>query len=240
MAFVEACYTNGLLAALPGTAFHRISPHLQEVELELGQVLGSDDRPVSYVYFPITALVSVLCHTRTGATVEVALIGSDGVVGMSFADAYAWTPGLAVVQHPGQALRVPMRVMREEFARGGPLQLLTLRYARLLTAQIAQTALCNRLHHLDEQLCRWILVHMDRYGSHRIEATQQQVAAMLGVRREGVSAAARKLQEAGVLHWGRGRLRVTDRVALESHCCECYDVVRDMARRVFALTPPSE
>jgi CRP-like cAMP-binding protein len=231
---------NGLLAALPVADFRRIEPYLQEVELEVGQVLGAADRPVTHVYFPSTSLVSALCNTRTGATVEVAVVGSDGVVGMSFADSLPWAPGLAVVQRTGQALRVPIRVMREEFARGGPLQVLTLRYATLLTAEIAQTALCNRLHRLSEQLSRWILTNMDLCGSDRIFATQQQVAMTLGVRREGVSAAASRLEEAGMLHWGRGRLHVTDRPALESHCCECYAVVCRMRERLFAPTPPLE
>lgn len=240
MSYAETTCANELLASLPAPDLERLEPHLRVAELESGQVLCQSTKAPRHVYFPTTALVSLLYNTPSGDAMDVAMTGSDGMVGMSFGPALAWAPGRAVVQRAGEALSLPAQVMQEEFARGGPLQWLTLRYTQLLMAQIAQTALCNRLHRLDQQLARWILTSLDRCGGDRLEATQQEVARMLGVRREGVSSAVRRLEDDGALYWGRGRLRVNDRTVLEKHCCECYPALRSLSERLAALTPPAE
>lgn len=230
---------NSLLAALPPAELERIQPHLQVTGLEHGQVLCKASRPPRHVYFPTTALVSLLYHTPSGEGIDVAVTGPEGMVGMPFA--LPWSTGQAVVQCAGEALSLPVTVMQEEFARGGSLQWMALRYGQLLLAQVAQTALCNRLHRIDQQLARWILTTLDRSeNGERLQVTQAQVAKMLGVRREGVSSAVRKLEAAGVLYWGRGRLKVTDRARLKSHCCECYDALRTLAQRLEAITPPAD
>ncbi|MDB5898462.1 MAG: Crp/Fnr family transcriptional regulator [Ramlibacter sp.] len=228
---------NALLAALPPPDFSRVERHLQTVTLEENQQLAGGRRAISYAYFPTQALVSHLCSTPSGESIEVAMTGPDGVVGFDFAQAPLWEPGPAVVQRAGEALRLPHSVMREEFARGEFMQLLVLRYGALLMAQMAQTALCNRLHRVDQQLCRWILMSVDRCGPGRMSITQQQLAAMLGVRREGVSAAVGRLQASGALRWGRGRLDVIDRSDLERNCCECYRTLKASASRMYELTP---
>jgi hypothetical protein len=229
---------NHLLAALRPEELQRLQPHLEPAALVHDQQLCQPGLVVSHVHFPTTALVSLVCSTCAGDSIEVGMIGSDGVVGATFAVQDRWTLGRAVVQRAGGALRLPLRVLQREFARGGSLQLLTLRHGELLMAQVAQTALCSHRHRLDEQLCRWILSNLDRTGSARLEVTQQHVAGMLGVRREGVSTAVRRLQADGLLYWGRGRLQVADRAALESRCCECYGVLRTTSQRLFGLTPP--
>lgn len=231
---------NHLLAALRAEELQRLEPHLDPVGLEQGQLLCAPGRTVSHVYFPTTALVSVLCSTFAGDSIEVAMTGPEGLVGATFASNGQWAHGRAVVQRAGGALRLPLAVLQREFARGGSLQLLTLRHGELEKAQMAQTALCSRMHKLDEQLCRWILMSLDRCDSTRFAVTQQRVAGMLGVRREGVSAAVRKLQADGLLHWGRGRLQVMDRPALESRCCECYGAMRSASQRLFGVIPRSE
>jgi CRP-like cAMP-binding protein len=238
MSSSEAACPNALLSALPAEDFRRIEPELSRSELSSGQVLlGQQIIPI-YVYFPTTALISVLCTSASGESMDVAITGADGVVG-GFTVPAQWASGSAVVQRRGGALRLPASVLRQEFARGGALQRQVLLYTQLLMTQMAQTALCNRLHRLDQQLCRWILMSMDRCGSDRLEITQQQLATMLGVRREGVSAAARRLQNAGLVYWGRGRLRVLDRGGLEAQSCECYEAVRTAAHRLFDFRPPS-
>lgn len=228
---------NHLLAALRPEDLQRIESQLEETTLELGQVLFAPGRSVTHVYFPTTALVSVLCSTYAGDSIEVAMTGPEGVVGPTFASNGQWAHGRVVVQRGGGAFRLPSSIMHREFLRGGALQLLTLRYGELQKAQMAQTALCGRMHKLEEQLCRWILMSLDRCDGMRLAVTQQQVASMLGVRREGVSAAVRRLQEEGLLHWGRGRLQVTDRVTLEARCCECYGAIRSTSQRLFGLNP---
>lgn len=241
MSATASAQGNLLLAALPEAELDRIRPHLQVTELENGQVLCKASRPPRHVYFPTTALVSLLYHTPSGEGIDVAVTGPEGMVGMPFGPSLPWSTGQAVVQCAGEALSLPVSVMQEEFARGGSLQWMALRCGQLLLAQVAQTALCNRLHRIDQQLARWILTTLDRSESgERLQFTQAQVAKMLGVRREGVSSAVRKLEAAGALYWGRGRLKVTDRARLESHCCECYGALRALAQRLEALTPPSD
>jgi CRP-like cAMP-binding protein len=224
---------NELLSALPADEYTRLQPHLRSTHLKAGEVLS--DGQVHHVYFPTSALVSLLCSTPTGESMDVALTGCDGMVGLPFAGAEPWAPSQAVVQRTGEALRLPLPVVRAEFHRGGSLQVLTLRYTQLLMAQMAQTALCSRRHRLDQQLARWILMSMDRCGSKRLDVTQQQLASMFGVRREGVSLAVARLQSAGVLHWGRGRMHVTDRAGLEALCCECYATLCATSHRLFGV-----
>lgn len=225
--------TNGLLDALDPDEFQRLGPRLELVALRQGEVLCEEGRPVTHVYFPTTALVSVLCSTRTGESIEVAAVASAGMVGLTFSASGNWTPGRAVVEGAGHAWRLPVAALRLELATGGNLQLLALRHQQLLMLQMAQIALCSRLHHVDQQLCRWILVSLDREGCDRLPVNQQQVARMLGVRREAISAGSGRLQQLGLLHWGRGRVHVIDRPGLEAHCCECYSHVNAQAQDLF-------
>jgi CRP-like cAMP-binding protein len=223
------CSYNGLLAALSAEELDGLQPQLRQAALHQGTVLCSEGQPVTHVYFPTTAVISIACSTITGDSMDVAIIADDGLAGLTFSASGEWTPGRVVVQRSGEAWRLPASVLRQAFAQGGNLQLLALRYQQFLMAQMAQTALCSRLHRVDRQLCRWILGSLERSGGERLNATQQQVARMLGVRREAVSAAVGRLEQQGVLHWGRGRLRVLDHAALESNCCECYHVLRGQA-----------
>lgn len=234
---MRIAYTNRLLAELAAEEQRRLEPHLVLVFLQQDAVLCTDGSAVSHVYFPTTALVSILCGTSTGDSLDVAVTGAEGIVGLSFAASGHWSPGRTVVQCSGHAWRLPAPVLHQEFGRGGPLQSQLLRYHQRLMAQIAQAAVCSRLHRVDQQLCRWILDSLDRRGGDRIDATQQQVARMLGVRREAVSMAAGKLEDHGVLHWGRGHLRVRDRAALESHCCECYHRLRGQPHACGPVMP---
>lgn len=231
-----ARYQNVLLDALPADESRRLSGHLVLVLLQQDSVLCGDGRAVAHAYFPTTALVSILCSTSGGDCMDVAAIGPDGLVGLTFSASGHWTPGRAVVQRSGEAWRVPVTALHQELAHGGTLQLLALRYQQLLMAQMAQTALCSRVHRLDQQLSRWILAAVDHGGSERIEVTQQQVARMLGVRREAISGAAGRLEAQGALHWGRGHLRVLDRAALAAHCCECHEALREEAQVLFPFT----
>jgi CRP-like cAMP-binding protein len=230
---MEGSFKNGLLDALTPDEFQRLGPRLELVALRQGEVLCEEGRPVTHVYFPTTSLVSVLCSTSSGESIQVAAVASDGVVGLTFAASGHWTPGRAVVESAGLAWRLPVAALRFELMTGGNLQLLALRHQQLLMVQMAQTALCSRLHRVDQQLCRWILVSLDREGGDRLPANQQQVARLLGVRREAISAGSGRLQQLGLLHWGRGRLHVTDRRRLEAHCCECYSHLRAQAQDFF-------
>ena len=229
-------YNNDLLDALPAEESRRLAGQLVMVLLHQEELLCGEGRPVAHVYFPTSALVSILCSTSRGDSMDVAVIGSEGIVGLTFSASSHWTPGRAVVQRAGEAWRLPLAALHQEFASCDTLQKLALRYQQLLMAQMAQTALCSRLHRVDQQLCRWILAMVDRYDSDRLDATQQQVARMLGVRREAVSAAATRLEADGALHWGRGHLRVLDRAALALHCCECHEAMRQGAQALFPLT----
>lgn len=235
----EVSYPNSILCALPAEDYQRIEPDLHRTDLVAGQVLYGGRSYSNDVYFPLTALVAVLCTSLSGESLDVALTGADGMVGGLLAVPTHWAPGSAVVQRRGAAVRLPASILRQEFARGGALQRQVLLYTQLLMAQIAQTAMCNRLHRIDQQLCRWILMSMDRCGRDRLEITQQQLATMLGVRREGVSLAVRRLQSAGYLYWGRGRVHVLNRAGLEAQCCECYEALRNADRRLFDFTRPA-
>jgi CRP-like cAMP-binding protein len=223
--------SNGLLAALTRTELKRLSAHLEAFEMPLGHVVHEPGRVLQHVYFPTTAIVSLLYVLEDGASAEIAVVGNDGVVGISLFMGGETTPSRAVVQSAGDAWRLPARFMHEEFNRGGNLQLLLLRYTQCLITQMAQTAVCNRHHSVDQQLCRWLLLSLDRLDGSELVMTQELIANMLGVRREGVTAAAGKLQKAGVIEYRRGRIGVLDRAKLETLSCECYSVVhRECAR----------
>ena len=226
---------NRLLDALSAAELKRIRPDLQPVAMTLGEVVYESGRELSYVYLPIDCIVSLLYVLENGASAEIAVVGNEGVVGISIFMGGESTPSRAVVQSAGIAFRLPADVMRREFKRGGGMQHLMLRYTQSLIAQMAQTAVCNSHHSVDQQLCRWLLLSLDRLESPEIVMTQELIANMLGVRREGVTEAAGKLQKAGVISYRRGHIKVLDRRRLEGMSCECYDVVRRETSRLLPL-----
>ena len=224
---------NALLAALPAVVRARWDPHLEPVELALGQVLSESGWRMNHVYFPTTAIVSLLCVMRDGASTEIAVVGRDGLVGISLFMGGESTTSRAVVQSAGLGLRLDSAFLMQEFNEGGPVLHLLLRYTQALITQMAQTAVCNRHHSLDQQLCRWLLLSLDRLGSDELVMTQELIANMLGVRREGVTEAAGKLQQAGLVRYRRGHITVLDRSGLERRSCECYGVVRTEYERLL-------
>ncbi|WP_428414952.1 Crp/Fnr family transcriptional regulator [Methylibium sp.] len=226
MAEVPDPRKNHLLAALPPAEWHRWQPLLEPVELPLGQVLYEPGRTLSHVYFPTTAIVSLLYVMEDGASAEIAVVGFEGIVGVSLFMGGGSTPSRAVVQSAGLGYRLAADVMKQEFNRAGPVLHLLLRYTQALITQMAQTAVCNRHHSLDRQLCRWLLLSLDRLHGNELSMTQELIANMLGVRREGVTEAALKLQKAGLIRYARGRITVLDRPGLEQRTCECYAVVK--------------
>jgi CRP-like cAMP-binding protein len=217
---------NHLLAVLPAPELERWLPQLEPVTLTLGQVLYESGVTLEHVYFPTTAIVSLLYVMEDGASAEIAVVGNEGVVGVSLFMGGESTPSRAVVQSAGQGLRLKAQLMKDEFNRAGPVMHLLLRYTQALITQMAQTAVCNRHHSLDQQLCRWLLLSLDRLPGNELVMTQELIANMLGVRREGVTEGALKLQQAGLIRYARGRITVLDRAALEKRTCECYAVVR--------------
>lgn len=217
---------NHLLDALSKAELKRLRPHLEPVAMPLGQVVYESGRMLDHVYFPATAIISLLYVMEDGASAEIAVVGNEGLVGISLFMGGETTPSRAVVQSAGDAFRLAARHLRVEFNRAGPLQHLLLRYTQSLITQMAQTAVCNRHHSVDQQLCRWLLLSLDRLPSDELVMTQELIANMLGVRREGVTAAAGKLQDAGVIEYRRGHIKVLDRPKLEKMSCECYEVVR--------------
>ncbi len=224
---------NHLLGAIPQVEWKRFAPHLVPVNLVLGEVLYESGTDQPYVYFPTDSIVSLLYVLADGASAEIAIVGNEGLVGVSLFMDGGTTPNRAVVQSAGHAFRMRARHLRDEFALNGPLQQLTLRYAQALLTQMGQTAVCNRFHTVDQQLCRWLLMSLDRLPSDEVTMTQELIANMLGVRREGVTEAAGKLQRAGVIQYSRGRIRVLDRPRLEGMTCECYEVVRKEYARLL-------
>ena len=217
---------NQLLAALPDREWRRFLPHLEPVTLSLGQVLCESGRAPAHVVFPTTAIASLMYMTLHGGSSEVAVVGNDGVVGISlFMGGYA-TPSRAVVQSAGHGFRLSAQMVRSEVARGGAVLRLMLRYAQALIEQVAQTAVCNRYHSIDQQLARRLLLGLDRLPSDTMEMTQELAANLLGVRREGITAAAHKLQLAGVIRYSRGHIEVLDRHRLERRTCECYALAK--------------
>ena len=224
---------NRILAVLPEADHARLQPHLRVVPLALGEVLYEPGAVLQHLYFPIDSIVSLLYVMENGASAEIAIVGNDGVVGVSLFMGGITTPSRAVVQSAGTAVRMPGLLLKEEFSRAGPLQQLLLRYTQALLTQMAQTAVCNRHHSLDQQLCRWLLLSLDRLPSSEVVMTQELIANMLGVRREGVTEAAGNLQEAGVIRYSRGRIEVLDRSGLEARACECYAVVKRESDRLL-------
>jgi CRP-like cAMP-binding protein len=226
MALTPDPLANQLLAALPPAEWERWQPLLEPVELKLGQVLYESGTPQSHVYFPTTAIVSLLYVMENGASAEIAVVGHEGIVGVSLFMGGNTTPSRAVVQSAGQGFKLAARHMKLEFDKAGPAMHLLLRYTQALITQMSQTAVCNRHHSLDQQLCRWLLLSLDRLPGSELVMTQELIANMLGVRREGVTAGALKLQEAGLIRYARGHITVLDRAGLEKRTCECYAVVK--------------
>jgi len=218
--------TNQLLAALPDAEWNRWQPLLEAVSLSLGDVLYEPGALLSHVYFPADAIVSLLYVMENGASAEIAVVGNEGMVGVSLFMGGESTPGRAVVQSAGQGFRLRAQTLKDEFNRAGPVLHLLLRYTQALITQMAQTAVCNRHHSLDQQLCRWLLLSLDRLPDNELAMTQELIANMLGVRREGVTEAASRLQQAGLIRYSRGRIVVLDRALLEKRTCECYAVVK--------------
>ncbi len=229
---------NRLLAALPETELARWFPHLEAVEMPLGKVLYESGSRLAHVYFPTTSIVSLLYVMEDGASAEIAVVGNEGIVGISLFMGGESTPSRALVQSAGQGYRLKAELMLQEFDRAGPVMHLLLRYTQALITQMAQTAVCNRHHSLDQQLCRWLLLSLDRLHSKELVMTQELIANMLGVRREGVTEAAGNLQQAGLIRYQRGHITVLDREKLELRTCECYAVVKKEYDRL--LTPRME
>ena len=217
--------SNQLLAALPDAEWQRWQPLLEAVDMPLGQVLYESGSTLSHVYFPTTSIVSLLYVMEDGASAEIAVVGHEGLVGISLFMGGESTPSRAVVQSAGQGFRLSSETIKDEFKRAPVLHLL-LRYTQALITQMTQTAVCNRHHSLDQQLCRWLLLSLDRLQGDELVMTQELIANMLGVRREGVTEGALKLQEAGLIRYARGRIKVLDRAGLEARTCECYAVVK--------------
>ncbi|KDB51462.1 Crp/Fnr family transcriptional regulator [Sphaerotilus natans] len=228
-----AITANQLLAALPEAELARWQDQLEWVDLPLGAVLHESGRRPRHAYFPTTAIVSLLYVMENGASAEIAVVGHEGLVGVPLFMGGESTLSRAVVQSAGQGFRLSSRVLKEEFERSGPVMHLLLRYTQALITQMAQTAVCNRHHSLDQQLCRWLLLSLDRLSGSDLMMTQELIANMLGVRREGVTEAALSLQRAGLIRYARGRIHVLDRGGLERRTCECYAVVRAEYERLL-------
>lgn len=224
---------NYLLAALPPEVQARFFPHLELVALPLGKVLHESGDTMRYVYFPTDSIVSLLYVTENGASAEISVVGNEGIVGISLFMGGERTLTRAVVQSGGYGYRLPGQRLKDEFNRHGDLLLLMLRYTQALITQMAQTAVCNRHHTIEQQLCRWLLLSLDRLKDNELVMTQELISNMLGVRREGVTDAAGKLQKAGVIEYSRGHIYVLDRPRLEKMCCECYAVVKAETDRLL-------
>jgi CRP-like cAMP-binding protein len=230
---------NHLLAALPDAEWTRWQPHLEPVLLPLGKSLYESGGKLSHVYFPTTSIVSLLYVMEDGASAEIAVVGNEGLVGVSLFMGGESTTSRAVVQSAGRGFRLRSSVLMQEFNRAGPALHLLLRYTQALITQMAQTAVCNRHHSLDQQLCRWLLLSLDRLKGHDLIMTQELMANMLGVRREGVTEAAGNLQRDGLIEYQRGRIKVLDRKRLELRSCECYAVVKTEYERLLPATTAS-
>ena len=224
---------NHLLAALPNSVQARLLPQLESVQMPLGGVLYESGGTLSHVYFPTTAIVSLLYVMENGASAEIAVVGNEGIVGISLFMGGESTPSRAVVQSAGHGFRLKSAAVKDEFNQAGPVLQLLLRYTQALITQMAQTAVCNRHHSLDQQLCRWLLLSLDRLSGDELLMTQELIANMLGVRREGVTESAMKLQNAGLIRYARGRISVLDRTGLEKRTCECYAVVKKEYERLL-------
>ena len=224
---------NHLLAALPTVNYEHLLPSLELIALPLGWAVYEAGRKQGYVYFPTDSIISLLYVMENGSSAEIAVTGNDGVVGIALFMGGETTPSRAVVQSAGYAYRLKAGILKKEFEHGGPLQQLLLRYTQSLITQMAQTAVCNRHHSVEQQLCRWLLLSLDRLPSNQLTMTQELIANMLGVRREGVTEAAGHLQAAGIMRYSRGRITILDRRKLEAHVCECYAVVKKEMDRLL-------
>lgn len=230
--------SNHLLAALPASERERIFPYLELVTMPLGKVLYEPGDLLRHVYFPINSIISLLFVMENGASAEISVVGNEGLIGIALFMGGETTPSRAIVQSAGHAYRLVGQRLKDEFNRHGVLQLLLLRYTQALITQMAQTAVCNRHHTVDQQLCRWLLLSLDRLPSNRLTMTQELIANMLGVRREGVTEAAGKLQKLGVIQYVRGEITVLDRPRLEQLSCECYAVVKKETDRLLRHHTP--
>jgi CRP-like cAMP-binding protein len=224
---------NRLLAALPVEEMERLLPHLEQVSFTLGEVIYESGGHLDYVYFPTNAIISLLYMMENGSSAEMGLAGNEGVVGIALFMGGGTMPNRAVIQSAGTVIRIKAKVLQDEFARGGQFQKLLLRYTQALITQISQTAVCNRLHSVEQQLCRWLLLSHDRVQTDELIMTQTLIADMLGVWREGVTLAAGRLQDLGAIRYARGRIMILDREKLEATVCECYRVVKDEYDRLL-------
>jgi CRP-like cAMP-binding protein len=227
--------TQQLLSTLPLEDQERLLPGLQPVTLSLGEVVYESGAHLDSVYFPTTSIVSLLYTMENGSIAEMGLVGNDGVVGIALFLGGETTPNRAVVQIAGHAWRMSARALREEFARIGPFHEMLLRYTQALITQISQTAVCNRLHSVEQRLCRWLLLIHDRMDSEELPMTQEFISSMLGGRRESVTIAAGRLQAAGLIHYARGHIRILDRHGLQTQVCECYQIVKDESERLLGI-----
>ena len=229
---------NHILAALTAEDYARLLPDLELVPVPLGWAVHESGGQMGFVYFPTTSIVSLLYVMEDGASAEIAIVGNEGLVGIALFMGGETTPSRAVVQSAGHAYRLKSAVLKNEFERGGALQHLLLRYTQAMITQMAQTAVCNRHHSLEQQLCRWLLLSLDRLSSNVLIMTQELIANMLGVRREGVTEAAGTLQADGLIHYSRGKITVLDRPRLEQRVCECYAVVKKEFDRLLPYKLP--
>jgi len=228
---------NHLLAALPLDVQSRLFPNLEGLSLPLGEVLYESGDTLHHVFFPTDSIVSLLYVMENGASAEISVVGNEGLIGVAVFMGGESTPSRAIVQSAGYVYKLAGQALKDEFNRHSEMQILMLRYTQSLITQMAQTAVCNRHHSIDQQLCRWLLLSLDRLSSNRLTMTQELIANMLGVRREGVTDAAGKLQELGVIHYSRGQITVLDRPKLETLSCECYAVVKKETDRLLPYVP---
>ena len=224
---------NLILAALPAADFQRLLPQLELISMPLGHSLYESGGHLEYVYFPVEGIVSLLYVTRGGNSAELAVVGCEGMIGVSLFMGGETTPNRAVVQSACRAYRLPAHVLKAHFAEGGAMQLILLKFTQALITQISQTAVCNLHHTVDQQLCRWLLLSLDRLPENRLQMTQELIANMLGVRRQGVTESAGKLEREGLIKYSRGLITVLDRPALEKRSCECYSVVKTETERLL-------
>jgi CRP-like cAMP-binding protein len=229
----DTALNNGLLARLPAEEYERLRPELELVSFALGDVVYESGRQIAHIYFPTKAIISLLYMMKNGSSAEMGMVGTEGVIGIALFMGGDTMPNRAVVQSAGEAVKLKAKVLQDEFRRGGEFQRLLLRFTQALITQMSQTAVCNRLHTVEQQLCRWLLISRDRIKCDELTMTQELIANMLGVRREGVNAAAHRLQEAGLIAYSRGRINILDREGLEATVCECYQVVKDEYDRLL-------
>ena len=233
MAEIHDPTDNYLLRAITSDGLERVLPYLEYIDLPLGTVLYESGDVLRYVYFPLDCIVSLLYVLADGSSAEIAIVGNEGLIGIALFMGGETTPNRAIVQSAGHAYRLPGQRLKDEFHRNGSVHKLFLRYTQALITQMAQTAVCNRHHSVDQQLCRWLLLSLDRLPSNKLNMTQELIANMLGVRREGVTEAAGKLQRLGIIHYQRGHIEVLDRPKLEALSCECYAVVKKETDRLM-------